>query len=105
MMSKTFVPERGERTRATTPTSQPKLARGTRDIPPATVKAARGTREIAPLLPDSDEDTIVVDADPSLAEDLSADSGDNDVADVGEVSEVSEVTESQAGEHAAAIDA
>ncbi|HEY0988460.1 MAG TPA: ATP-dependent DNA helicase RecQ [Kofleriaceae bacterium] len=72
---------------------------------------ARGTRELPPLFPqDPDDDTIVVDTDPALSEDLSleADAYVNDVGDVsevGEVGEVTEVSESQAGEHAAAIDA
>src|SRR5262245_37262535 len=108
-MSKTLVPERGGRKRTTTPTlQQPKLARGTRDIPATTIKVARGTRELPPLFPrDPDEDTVVVDTDPALSEDLSleADSYVNDVGDASEAGEVTEVSESQAGEHAAAIDA
>jgi ATP-dependent DNA helicase RecQ len=108
-MSKTLVPERGGRKRTTTPTlQQPKLARGTRDIAAATIKVARGTRELPPLFPqDPDDDTIVVDTDSALSEDLSleADAYVNDVGDASDVGEVTEVSESQAGEHAAAIDA
>ncbi|HEX8112114.1 MAG TPA: ATP-dependent DNA helicase RecQ, partial [Kofleriaceae bacterium] len=98
-MSKSLVPERGVRKTAATP--QPKLARGTRDISPATLKAARGTRDISPLVPlDSDDDTIVVDTDPNLPEDLGLEAEVGD-ADVGEGGESSEVTETQA----ASIDA
>jgi ATP-dependent DNA helicase RecQ len=96
-MSKSLVPERSGRKTAATP--QPKLARGTRDISPATLKAARGTRDLVVPL-DSDDDTIVVDPDPNLPEDLvlEAEVGDADPAEAGETSEV---TESQA----ASIDA
>src|SRR5690349_2442242 len=102
-MSKSLVPERGVRKTAATP--QPKLARGTRDISPATLKAARGTRDlatpVAPLVPlDSDDDTIVVDTDPSLPEELALDAEVGD-ADAGDTGESSEVTETQA----ASIDA
>jgi len=105
-MSKTLVPERGVRKTAVTP--QPKLARGTRDISPATIatiKVARGTRDMEPLgAIDADDDTIVVDTDPNLTDELvmeadgaevaeAADTGDSEVSDVGETSEV---TESQA---------
>ena len=82
-MSKSLVPERGVRKTAATP--QPKLARGTRDISPATLKAARGTRDIAPLVPlDGDDDTVVVDtvdpveADPNLADELALDAEASD---------------------------
>src|SRR4051794_37664112 len=98
-MSKSLVPGRGGRKTAATP--QPKLARGTRDISPAILKAARGTRDLAPVVPiDSDDDTIVVDTivvdpDPNLSEDMAL-----EVADADPV-EPSEVTESQA----ASIDA
>src|SRR5215475_1261412 len=102
-MSKSLVPERGVRKTAATP--QPKLARGTRDISPATLKVARGTRDIPPLVSlESDDDTIVVDTDPNLTDELvmdaeaveaveAADVGEGDSSDVGESSEV---TESQA---------
>src|SRR5262244_1919155 len=103
-MSKSLVPERGVRKTAATP--QPKLARGTRDISPATIKVARGTRDMTPLAAlDSDDDTIVVDTDPNLTDELvvmdaepveaveTADAGEGDSSDVGESSEV---TESQA---------
>jgi len=108
-MSKTLVPERGVRKTAATP--QPKLARGTRDISPATIatlKVARGTRDMTPLVSlDSDDDTIVVDTDPNLSDELvmeaeaieaievveAAEVGEGDSSDVGETSEV---TESQA---------
>jgi ATP-dependent DNA helicase RecQ len=98
-MSKSLVPERGVRKTAATP--QPKLARGTSDISPATLKAVRGTRDITPLVAlDSDDDTIVVDPDPSLSEELVLDAevGDADVSDGGESSEVTET-------RAASIDA
>src|SRR5690349_656574 len=73
VMSKSFLPER-DRKRAALPSgSEPKLARGTRDIAPATIKVARGTRDMAPLDADGDDDTIVVDADSALG-DLSLDS-------------------------------
>src|SRR5262249_12858973 len=81
---------------------EPKFARGTRDIPPVTLKAAQGTRELPPLMPlDSDDDTIVVDTDPTLPEELALDS---EVGESGDV-EVSEVVQSQAREIAAATDA
>src|SRR5712671_2622858 len=98
-MSKSLLPER-DRKRASPPSeSQPKLARGTRDIAPSTIKVARGTRDMAPLgAQDGDDDTIVVDADPALG-DLSLDS------DVGETSDVSDVSDSQAADLAAATDA
>ncbi|HEX2691913.1 MAG TPA: ATP-dependent DNA helicase RecQ, partial [Kofleriaceae bacterium] len=60
---------------------------------------------------DSDDDTIVVDTDPTLVDDLSLDgeSGDasepGDVGEASEVSEVSEAVQTQAGEIAATIDA
>src|SRR3954466_15925757 len=98
-MSKSLVPERGVRKPAATPT--PKLARGTRDISTATLTAARGTRDLAPFVPlETDEDTIVIDTDPGLAEELvlEAEVGDPDVSDG---AESSEVTETQA----ASIDA
>ncbi|HEY6174686.1 MAG TPA: DEAD/DEAH box helicase, partial [Kofleriaceae bacterium] len=94
--------------RKTAVTPQPKLARGTRDISPATIatiKVARGTRDMEPLgAIDADDDTIVVDTDPNLTDELvmeadgaevaeAADTGDSEVSDVGETSEV---TESQA---------
>jgi ATP-dependent DNA helicase RecQ len=99
-MSKSLVPERGVRKTAATP--QPKLARGTSDISPATLKAVRGTRDLTPLvaLDSADDDTIVVDTDPSLSEELVLDAevGDADVSDGGESSEVTET-------RAASIDA
>src|SRR6185295_8409353 len=110
-MSKSLVPERGAR--KTAATTQPKLARGTRDISPATLKVARGTRDIAPLVAmDSDDDTIVVDTDPNIADDLVIEAEASDVVealatdgtDAGDVSDGGdgdEVTETQA----AAIDA
>ena len=91
------MPERG--VRKTTATPQPKLARGTRDISPATLKAARGTRDLTtplgPLVPlDSDDDTIVVDTDPdqNLPEELAldAEAGDAETSDASEPSEVTE---------------
>src|SRR5262245_24446317 len=104
-MSKTLVPERGGRKRTTTHTlQQPKLARGTRDIPATTIKVARGTRELPPLFPqDPDDDTVVVDPDPALSDDLCLDSDagySNDVGDASDPGEVTEVSESQAGDHA-----
>ncbi|HEX7838302.1 MAG TPA: ATP-dependent DNA helicase RecQ [Kofleriaceae bacterium] len=85
---------------------QPKLARGTRDISPATLKAARGTRDLTPLLPlEADDDTVVVDTDPNLSEALALDSDTLDSGDAGDGGEASEVTETQAGELAASIDA
>jgi ATP-dependent DNA helicase RecQ len=121
-MSKSFVPERiGRKRTAATPA---KLARGTREIAPATLatlKAARGTRELSPLGPigalEGDDDTIVMDTDPSLSDELVLDAGDagdgsdhdigdvSDLGEVGDLAEVSEVAETQAGELAAAIDA
>jgi ATP-dependent DNA helicase RecQ len=98
-MSKSLVPERGGRKAAATP--QPKLARGTRDISTATLKAARGTRDLAPLVAlDSDDDTVVVDPDPNLSQDIALDAevGDTDAGDTGEPSEVTET-------QAASIDA
>jgi ATP-dependent DNA helicase RecQ len=100
-MSKSLVPERGVRKTAATP--QPKLARGTSDISPATLKAVRGTRDLTPLVAldsSSEDDTIVVDTDPSLSEELVLDAevGDADVSDGGESSEVTET-------RAASIDA
>jgi ATP-dependent DNA helicase RecQ len=93
-MSKSLVPERGARKTAATP--QPKLARGTRDISPATLKAARGTRDLTPLVPiESDDDTVVVDPDPSLSDELVLEVGEAEVGEVGEVSD-SEVTETRA---------
>ena len=93
-MSKSLVPERGGRKAAATP--QPKLARGTRDISPTTLKAVRGTRDLAPLVAlDSDDDTIVIDPDPNLSEDMALDAEVGD-AGAGEASETSEVTETQA---------
>src|SRR6185295_13172385 len=88
-MSKSLVPERGVRKTAATP--QPKLARGTRDISP-----------LVPL--ETDDDTIVVDTDPNLTDDLvmdaeaveAADVGDSEASEASEVGETSEVTESQA---------
>jgi ATP-dependent DNA helicase RecQ len=101
-MSKSLVPERGGRKTAAAP--QPKLARGTRDISPATLKAARGTRDLAPLVAlDGDDDTIVVDPDPNLSEDIALDAEVGD-ADAGEPGEPSEVTEAASTE-AASIDA
>jgi ATP-dependent DNA helicase RecQ len=107
-MSKSVVPERSGRKRTVTQ-PQPKLARGTRDISPATLKVARGTRDLVPFVAlDSDDDTIVVDTDPLLVDVLSLD-GDvadvGDAGDAGDVSEVAEVAEAQAGALAAAIDA
>jgi ATP-dependent DNA helicase RecQ len=114
-MSKNLVPERSGRRRTAAP--QPKLARGTRDFTPATLKAARSTRDL-PSFPtlDSDDDTLVVDPDPALVDELSldaeageagdAEAGDvSDVSDVSDASDASEVVESQAGELAATIDA
>src|SRR5262245_20931171 len=105
-MSKSLVPERGVRKTAATP--QPKLARGTRDISPATLKAARGTRDLTSpegtLVPlDADDDTIVVDTDPNLSEEMALDAevaevGDPDTGDTGEPAEVTET-------QAASIDA
>src|SRR3954471_19602406 len=98
-MSKSLVPERGVRKPAATP--QPKLARGTRDISTTTLKAARGTRDLAPFVPpETDEDTVVVDTDPSLSEELTLEAEVSD-ADVSDGGESSEVTETQA----ASIDA
>src|SRR4029078_3916894 len=103
-MSRSLVPERGGRNRITTPTPQAKLARGTRDISPATIKVARGTRELSPLLPlETEDDTIVVDTDTTISDALRVESDTHDVAEVGE-DEVTEVSESQA-DIAAAIDA
>src|SRR3954467_2526722 len=104
-MSKSLVPERGVRKTAATP-QQPKLARGTRDISSATLssatlKAARGTRDLTPFVPlEAEDDTIVVDTDPNLSEELvlDAEAGDADVSDGGESSEVTET-------QAASIDA
>jgi ATP-dependent DNA helicase RecQ len=106
-MSKTLVPERGGRKRPTTPSlQQPKLARGTRDIQASAIKVARGTRELPPLFPqDSDDDTIIVDTDPTLSDELCLDADVAEGGDVGDVSEVTEVSEAQAREHAAATDA
>ena len=93
-MSKSLVPERGVRKTAATP--QPKLARGTRDISPATIatiKVARGTRDMTPLVPlETDDDTIVVDTDPNLTDDLVMDAEAVEAADVGD-SEASEASE------------
>jgi len=103
-MSKSVVPERSGRKRVATPPSngQPKLARGTRDLSPATLEIARGTRDLAPFVAlDSEDDVVVVDTDPTLGEVLALD-GDSEV---GDVAEVGEVNEAQAGEVAAAIDA
>ena len=98
-MSKSLVPERGVRKTAATP--QPKLARGTRDISSATLKAARGTRDLAPLAAlDTEDDTVVVDPDPNLSEELVLDAEVGE-ADAEDAVEPSEVTESQA----ASIDA
>src|SRR5947209_2200496 len=98
-MSKSLVPERGAR--KTAATEQPKLARGTRDISPATLNVARGTRDMTPFVLEADDDTIVIDTDPNLAEELVLDAEAAVVGDAAEVGEASEVTESQA----AAIDA
>jgi len=63
------------------------------------------------VLPDADDDTIVVDTDETLVEQLSLDADTGDTSDPGEASEatepgdVTEVVETQAGELAAAIDA
>jgi len=109
-MSKTLPPEQSGRKRPATP--QPKLARGTRDITPATIKVARGTRDLAAPVPlEPDDDTIVLDTDPVLVDELALDADTSDTSDTsdagdgGEPGEVSEVVETQAGEHAAAIDA
>jgi ATP-dependent DNA helicase RecQ len=109
-MSKSLVPERSGRKRVATP--QPKLARGTRDLPPATLKVARGTRDLAPFVSlDTDDDTIVVDTEPMLGEVLSLDAelgevGEPpEVGEIGDVGEVSDVAEAQAAAIAAAIDA
>jgi ATP-dependent DNA helicase RecQ len=103
-MSKNLVPERSGRRRAATP--QPKLARGTRDFTPTTIEVARGTHALSPLVPlDPDDDTIVVDTDPTLVEALSLDADTGDAGDAIEASDVTEVVEKQAGELAAAIDA
>jgi ATP-dependent DNA helicase RecQ len=108
-MSKSLVPERGAR--KTSATAQPKLARGTRDISPATVKVARGTRDLTSIVPldppaDQDDDTIVVDPDPSLPHlteelGLEADAPESDPTDAGE-GDTSDLTD---GEIAASIDA
>ncbi|HEX7942185.1 MAG TPA: hypothetical protein VF488_10295, partial [Gemmatimonadaceae bacterium] len=88
------MPERVVRKTVATP--QPKLARGTRDISPATLKAARGTRDLirpegppeGPLVPlDTDDDTVVVDTDPNLPEELALDAEAGDAGDAGESSE------------------
>src|ERR1043166_8165483 len=98
-MSKSLVPERGVRKPAATP--QPKLAGGPRDISSSAIKVARGTRDMTPLVAlENDDDTIVVDTDPNLADELVLEA-DADVSEVGEVdgsdvAETSEVTESQA---------
>jgi ATP-dependent DNA helicase RecQ len=114
-MSKSFVPERNGRKRIASPASETKpakLARGTRDLAPATLKLARGTRDLAPFVAmDGDDDTIVVDTEATLVDArLRLDDGlDHDVHDVSEgeaheVGDVSEVTEAQA-EHIAETDA
>jgi ATP-dependent DNA helicase RecQ len=97
-MSKSLLPERnGKRTVL----PQSKLARGTRDIPQATITVAQGTREIPPILSlEPEDDTIVVDTDPRIP-DLVLDA---EVSDSGEV-EVSEVAQTLARDAAAAIDA
>ena len=85
------------------------MARGTRDIAPATIKVARGTREISPILElDSDDDTIVVDPERVLVDELALESDAHDVHDGGEVAEAVEINENaerQASELAAATDA
>ena len=102
-MSKSLVPERGARKAPATP--QPKLARGTRDISPATLKIARGTRDLTSLIPlEPDEDTVVVDTDPTLADDLALDTEPGYAAEA-DAGEVSEVTDTHAAEIAAATDA
>ncbi|HET7504486.1 MAG TPA: ATP-dependent DNA helicase RecQ, partial [Kofleriaceae bacterium] len=134
-MSKSLVPERSGRKRLATSEPklgssrlapklappradradriEPKLARGTRDIPSATLKVARGTRELGAFTADSDDDTIVVDTDPTLGVVLSLDAEAAEGAegvetlDGGDASdtEVTEVNEAQAGAAIAAIDA
>jgi len=104
-MSKSLVPERGARKPSAT--AQPKLARGTRDISPATVKVARGTRDLTSIVPldppaDQDDDTIVVDPDPSLTEDLALEPTPGERSHRRRGRETSDVADS---EIAAAIDA
>ncbi|HET9625303.1 MAG TPA: ATP-dependent DNA helicase RecQ [Kofleriaceae bacterium] len=91
-----------------------KLARGTRDLAPATLKLARGTRDLAPFVAvDGDDDTIVVDTEAALDEarlplrlPLRLDDGaDHDLGDVAEVAEVPEVSDAHDGADIAAIDA
>ncbi|MEO7730436.1 MAG: ATP-dependent DNA helicase RecQ [Kofleriaceae bacterium] len=85
------------------------MARGTRDIAPVTIKVARGTREISPILElDSDDDTIVVDPERVLVDELALDGDAHEVHDGGEVAEAGEINENaerQASELAAATDA
>jgi len=103
-MSKSLVPERNARKRAVT--EEPKLARGTRDFSPAAIKVARGTRDLSPLVPlDPEDDTIVIDTDPNLPDELVLEAYTEDAPDVGDGGEASEVTEAQAAEIAAVIDA
>jgi ATP-dependent DNA helicase RecQ len=110
-MSKSLVPERGARKRVAAPEPKlaPKLARGTRDIAAPVLKAARGTREISPILElDSDDDTIVVDPERALVDELALDGDAHEVHDGAEISEandVGETADSQASELAAATDA
>ena len=102
-MSKSLVPERGARKQAATP--QPKLARGTRDMSPATLKVARGTRDLTPMVQhEADDDTIVIDttvdiavgSDPSLPLDLALEAEPAEPAEPADDGESSEVTETQA---------
>jgi ATP-dependent DNA helicase RecQ len=111
-MSKSLLPERAGRKRAAAP--QPKLARGTRDIAPATIKVARGTRDLTPSVSlDSDDDTVVVDLDPTLTDalalSLDAELAEGTLAEGSdpeiEVGDVSDAAEVHASEIAAAIDA
>jgi ATP-dependent DNA helicase RecQ len=80
---------------------QPKLARGTRDISPSALsalKVARGTRDMTPLVVlEGDDDTIVVDTDPNLADVLVMEADAEVIeAESSDVAETSEATESQA---------
>ena len=120
-MSKSLLPERTGRKRAAAPVApaapdmreapEAKLARGTRDIPPATIKVARGTGDLRLDALDSDDDTVVVDLDaavdidPALTDSLPLLSLDGLAdLDAGDLPELSEAAETQAGE-IAAIDA